>query len=233
MFSSAAQVPEFTFAHVCMRLQNKDYQNFKTAIFFSLGIAGVLAVFVLIYGKQQSFLMVNGRYSIEADYFFNYVTYLGDGIIWVPLFVYVLFFKRDFFLPVLVALIVCTILTHLGKQYLFAGAPRPLLLLKDLARAVPLMKGHDNYVNSFPSGHTSTAYTFALLLAYLVRRKFVAFVFPLVAFLVGYSRVYLAQHFVTDVLAGTVIGILSAYVGVLVYDALQRKKKKKEANSSP
>lgn len=216
-----------------MRLQNSEYKYFRLAVFFSLGIAVVLALFVLLYGKQQSFLMVNGRYSTEADYFFNYVTYLGDGIIWVPLFVYVLLFKRNFFLPVLVALAVCTLFTSAGKQVLFAGAPRPLRLLKDLARAVPLMKGHDNYVNSFPSGHTSTAFTFSLLLAYLVRRKFVAFVFPLIALLVGYSRVYLAQHFVTDVLAGTLIGALSAWVGLLVYDALQRKKRTKEAETSP
>jgi membrane-associated phospholipid phosphatase len=215
-----------------MRLQNKDYQNFRMAVLFSLSIAFVLAVFVAIYGKDKSFLMINGHYSPQADYFFNYVTYLGDGLIWVPLFLYVIAFKRDFFLALLSALIICTLLTHFGKRVIFADEPRPLRMLHDLARAVPLMAGRDAYVNSFPSGHTSTAFTFALLLAYLVRRKFVIFVFPLIAFLVGYSRVYLAQHFVTDVLAGCIIGIFSSYLALVIDDAWQKRKRKKEAQVS-
>src|SRR6476661_3718785 len=134
-----------------MRLQHEQYRHFRLAIFFSLGIAILLAVFVAIYGKDQSFLMINGHYSTEADYFFNYVTYLGDGLIWIPLFVYVLAYKRDFFIAVVAALLICTLLTHLGKRVIFADEPRPLRVLHDLARAVPLMAGRDNYVNSFPS----------------------------------------------------------------------------------
>ena len=215
-----------------MRLQHEQFQHFRLAVFFSLGIALLLALFVAVYGKDRSFLMINGHYSTEADYFFNYVTYLGDGLIWIPLFVYVLAYKRDFFIAVLAALLICTLLTHLGKRVIFADEPRPLRLLGNLARAVPLMAGRDNYVNSFPSGHTSTAFTFALLLAFIVRRRFAIFVFPLIAFLVGYSRVYLAQHFVTDVLAGTVIGIVSSYLSLVLYDAYRRKKMQKEREAS-
>lgn len=216
-----------------MRLQSKEYQHFRTAIIFCLIIAFVLAVFVAIYGKDKSFLVINGHYSLRADYFFNYVTYLGDGLIWVPLFLYVLLFKRDFFIAVLVALVICTLITYGFKRIIFADDPRPLRLLHGLARAVPIMEGRDNYINSFPSGHTSTAFTFALLLAFLVRRNFAQFVFPLIAFIVGYSRVYLAQHFVTDVLAGIVVGIVSSYLAIVVYDAFQRKKIAKEAEASP
>jgi membrane-associated phospholipid phosphatase len=216
-----------------MKLQSKEYQYFRMAILFSLILALLLAVFVFINGKDQSFLMINGRYSTKADYFFNYVTFLGDGLIWVPIFLYVLIFKRDFFLAVLAALIICTVLTHFGKRVIFVNEPRPLRLLEDMARAVPLMKGRDSYVNSFPSGHTSTAFTFALLLPYLVRRKFAVFVFPLIAFLVGYSRVYLAQHFATDVVAGIVVGIVSSYLALVIHDRYQKKKKQKELQSGP
>jgi membrane-associated phospholipid phosphatase len=216
-----------------MKLQSKEYQYFRMAILFSLILALLLAVFVFINGKDQSFLMINGRYSTKADYFFNYVTFLGDGLIWVPIFLYVLIFNRDFFVAVLAALVICTVLTHFGKRVIFAEEPRPLRLLEDMARAVPLMKGRDSYVNSFPSGHTSTAFTFALLLPYLVRRKFAVFVFPLIAFLVGYSRVYLAQHFATDVVAGIVVGIVSSYLALVIHDRYQKKKKQKELQSGP
>jgi membrane-associated phospholipid phosphatase len=215
-----------------MRLQSKEYKGFRTAVLFSVVIALLLAIFVAIYGKDKSFLMINGHHSRQADYFFNYITYLGDGLIWVPLFLYVLIYKRDFLIPLLSALLICTLITHGFKRIIFADEPRPLRLMQDIARAVPLMTGRDNYSNSFPSGHTSTAFTFALLLAYLVRRKFAIYVFPLLAFLVGYSRVYLAQHFVTDVLAGTIIGILSSYLALVIYDAWRKKNKAEQPQPS-
>ena len=215
-----------------MRLQSKEYQMFRTAIVFCVVLALLLALFVGFFGKKESFLMINGHYSPQADYFFNYVTYLGDGLIWIPLFLYVLIFKRDFFIAVVAALIICTLITHFGKRVIFAGEARPLRLMNEVARAVPLMAGRDSYSNSFPSGHTSTAFTFALLLSFFIHRKFAVIVFPLLAFLVGYSRVYLAQHFVTDVLAGMIIGIVSSYLSLVIYDAYQKKKKRQQAGVS-
>ena len=215
-----------------MRLQHEEYKHFKLAIFFSLLLTLIVGVFVAIYGKDKSFLVINGTYSEETDYFFNYVTFLGDGLLWVPLFLYVLIYKRDFFIAVLSALIICTVITHVFKRVIFIDEPRPLRLLQDLARAVPIVK-QNNYVNSFPSGHTSTAFTFALLLAFIVRRKFAIYVFPLIAFVVGYSRVYLAQHFVTDVLAGMVVGIISSYLSLVIYEYFRKKKRESQTETSP
>ncbi len=214
-----------------MRLPRKEYNHFLQAVFFSLGVAFVLAVFVAIYGKNDSFLMINGHYSVQADYFFNGVTFLGEWLLWVPLFAYALFYNRDFFIAVLVALVVCTLITHLFKQVIYVGQPRPLRLLEGLARAVPIIKDN-RYVNSFPSGHTCTAFTTSLLLAFIIRRNWAPYVFTLIAFLVGYSRVYLAQHFVTDVLAGIFVGIVSSYLALLAYERFRKKKTELEAEPS-
>ena len=213
-----------------MRLKHEEYQHFRIACLFSLLIVFILAVFLAIYGKDKSFLVINGAYSPQADYFFNYVTFLGEWLLWVPLFAYALFYQRDFLIAVLIALAISTILTRLGKQVFFPGQPRPLIVLKDIARAVPILK-HNNYYDSFPSGHTSTAFTSALLLAFIIRRKFAMYVFPLIAFLVGYSRVYLAQHFVTDVLAGTIIGIVSSYLSLVIYEQFRKKKRPQQTSA--
>ncbi len=64
---------------------------------------------------------------------------------------------------------------------------------------------------SFPSGHTADAFAFAVALG-LVFPKWYFMIPALVwAGFVGYSRMCLGVHFPTDVLAGAMIGIASAY----------------------
>ena len=68
---------------------------------------------------------------------------------------------------------------------------------------------------SFPSGHATTAFATALLLAFWYPRQ--AGLFIGLAVLVGLSRVMLGAHFPSDVLAGAVLGsgvalVVHAYV---------------------
>jgi membrane-associated phospholipid phosphatase len=206
-------------------LQSTEYRHFRNAVIFSIVLAFLVALFLLIYGKENSFLVINKYNSPEFDYVFQFWTYLGDGVIWVPLFLYVILFKRDYFVAVLAALIICTVITHFLKRVIFEDELRPVLALgKEKIRIIEGFKPHTN--NSFPSGHTSTAFTLALLLAFIVKRNFWVYFFPVVAFFVGYSRVYLAQHFVTDAFAGMLIGIVSSYLSLLVYEQFRKKKQK-------
>lgn len=205
-------------------LQSTEYRHFRNAVLFTLALASVVSAFLLIYGKENSFLVINKLNSPEFDYVFKFWTYLGDGIIWIPLFVYVLVFKRDYLVSVLAALIICTALTQLLKRGVFWNDFRPIVVLANKVRVIPGY--YMNRAHSFPSGHTSTAFTLALLLASIVKRNFWVFVFPLIAFFVGYSRVYLAQHFVTDVLAGIFVGIVSAYLSLLVHEEYRKRKQK-------
>ncbi len=215
-----------------MKLQSKEYQHYRMAVIVCAALAFLVAGFIVVYGRQESFLLINSFNSPRTDYLFAYFTYLGDGIIWIPVFVYVLLYKRDFFVAVLASLIICSLITFLFKRVVFPDELRPLRALPDLARAVPLMKGKDAYLNSFPSGHTSTAFTLALMLSLIINKKWAAFFFPLVAFFVGYSRVYLAQHYVTDVLAGIVVGLVSSYLSILVYLHFKKKKQQSSKQSS-
>lgn len=204
-------------------LQSTEYRHFRNAVLFSLALALVVMIFLLVYGKENSFLVINKYNSPQFDYVFEYWTYLGEGIIWIPLFVYVFLFKRDYFIAVLTALIICTILTQFLKRVVFPNDFRPIVLLTDKVRVIP---GYFmNREHSFPSGHTSTAFTLALLCAFIIRGNFWMYFFPLVAFFVGYSRVYLAQHFVTDVLAGMFVGMVSSYLALLIYEQIRKRKK--------
>ena len=95
---------------------------------------------------------------------------------------------------------------------------------------LPLVQGVDLHCgNSFPSGHASTFFVFftccALLLAYnyknkkeksnhvtwlLITRSMLSLL--MLAVLGAYSRVYLSQHFLSDVCMGSIIGFTTPYL---------------------
>ncbi len=205
-----------------MSIQN-PHSYFRTAVAVSFILILTVAIFLFIYGKNGSFVIINGNYNVALDHLFQYVTVLGDGLIYIPIVLYCILFNRQFLVPVLAGIIICTLLTHLLKRVIFPDELRPFSLeaqniIIHKIEGVPMRRMH-----SFPSGHTSTAFTMALLLSSVMKKKIWAFVLPVIAFFVGYSRVYLAQHFATDVCAGMVIGIVSAYLSLLIYDAWRRK----------
>lgn len=63
---------------------------------------------------------------------------------------------------------------------------------------------------SFPSGHAVTAFALAFALSRVYPRY--ALLFYGLAGLVALSRVYLAKHFPSDVVAGAAIGILAGWI---------------------
>jgi membrane-associated phospholipid phosphatase len=66
--------------------------------------------------------------------------------------------------------------------------------------------------NAFPSGHTAASTAFFAALALTSWRIGLAFlVIPL---LISFSRMYVAAHHLSDVVGGTLIGLLAAYVVV-------------------
>ena len=65
---------------------------------------------------------------------------------------------------------------------------------------------------SFPSGHTSTAFALATSMSIQYKKWYVTIPAFAWATSVGYSRLYLGEHYPTDVFAGAIIGVGSAYL---------------------
>lgn len=191
----------------------------------SILLALVAGIFVWVNGKAGTFQIINGHHTPFLDTFFKYYTHAGDGIMWlVPLF-YCIFFKRKYLLMIMAGIIISTILSQFLKRVIYPEELRPVTFLSENFPVHVVDGVRMNRVHSFPSGHTSAAFTMALLASFMINKKIWAIVLPVLALLVGYSRVYLAQHFATDVLAGILVGIVSAYLSVLIGKRLQKKEK--------
>ena len=76
---------------------------------------------------------------------------------------------------------------------------------------------------SFPSGHTSTAFALATSLSIQYKKWYVIVPAFAWAISVGYSRMYLGEHYPTDVLAGATVGIGSAYLSEWLNKKLFKK----------
>jgi membrane-associated phospholipid phosphatase len=99
------------------------------------------------------------------------------------------------------------------KRVVFMNRLRPSAFFDHNQWAWHAVKGVElARYNSFPSGHTISAFAVFGLLALLDRRKNRGWLWAALGALVGYSRVYLFQHFVADAFAGSIIGTLSAVV---------------------
>lgn len=79
---------------------------------------------------------------------------------------------------------------------------------------------------SFPSAHTSLAFSTATSLSLSYQKWYVTVPAFAWATAVGYSRLYLGEHYPSDVFAGAAVGIAGAYVGHWLNKKLFVQKKK-------
>ena len=80
---------------------------------------------------------------------------------------------------------------------------------------------------SFPSGHTSLAFATAATISLQCKKWYITIPAYLWAGSVGYSRMYLGVHYFSDVSAGAIIGVGSAYLSHWVNRKLFLKKQSK------
>jgi len=167
----------------------------------------VFTVLIMCNEKADLHLWLTSFNCPFGDVFFHYYTYIGD---WVPFVVVagLLFYRYKIALFVLISQLASGLVSIIIKQTW--NEPRPILYFKEYFPKIQLhyISGeHMNYAHSFPSGHTITAFAFFLALSFFTKRPGLHFLYFVAALFVGYSRIYLSQHFAIDILAGSIIGV--------------------------
>ena len=181
----------------------------------------IVGLLQLLYTKEQLIRWVNEHNSAAADLFFKNVTFLGDGAFSVIVAIGLVLASWRYAILGIVSFLVSGGISSVLKHYVFSSALCPLKYFEHSTWEYRVIEGLDIHsYNSFPSGHSITAFAVFTLIALLDDRKGRSWFWLALAVLAAYSRVYLFQHFVEDVYAGSVIGVLSSllvYYGFMHY----------------
>lgn len=159
------------------------------------------------------YLVNNGTHNRLFDVVMPFLTEIDNwriplAVIWVGLLI---FGGKKGRIVALLAGVCLALSDQLSSSVLkpYFARTRPCNVLENVHLLVHCTKAF-----SFPSSHATNIFAQATLFAYTYR-KLTPVLIPL-AFLVGYSRVYVGVHFPFDVLFGAVLGVTCTAVVLLL-----------------
>ena len=135
----------------------------------------------------------------------------NGGFIWILISLILIFNKkyRTVGFLTLIAVLIDYLIGEFTMKNIVQRA-RPFVSHDAIKLIITAPKGY-----SFPSGHSGSSFAAATILSiYFKKGRYLFFIF---AFLIAFSRVYLGVHYFTDVLVGSVLGIIIALIVNLVY----------------
>lgn len=94
--------------------------------------------------------------------------------------------------------------------------------VKSIGKEATARYGEHSY--SFPSGHSQCAAAISTGVLAERRKWYLWILFGLNIILVPFSRLYLGQHYLTDVLFGVLIGILVTIIVYLIFEYIKREE---------
>ena len=177
---------------------------------------------ILTTTKLEQMQWINAHNNPWGDWFFYGATQMGEGWFWGAIIVLFLLISFGKALIMGVSLLLSTLISSSAKLYF--DTLRPIGFFEKQKLPWHFVDGVViNLHQSFPSGHTTTAFAIFMMLTLFAKHKNWGIFFVILAWLTGYSRTYLFQHFPIDVLAGAVIGVFSS---ILVYFILMKMYEK-------
>jgi membrane-associated phospholipid phosphatase len=190
------------------------------------------SIVLLIATKAEVSLWINGSWTPFLDYFVKLINNIGTtGFTFgVVAMLWALKGWRTA-LKGAICFFCVMLVTQFMKHVIFPGTPRPTLYFSLYFPQDPLrfLAGVQQLATeSFPSGHTSASFALATFFALYLPKKRLHWLLAILAFGVSYARIYMLQHFITDVYMGMWIGVL---VTTLVYYFYPKKWEKRDTKS--
>lgn len=161
------------------------------------------------------------------DKFMVTITSLGNmSIIWIAFIVIFLSTKeyKTMGKVMVLGFILNLIIVNLLLKNIFARV-RPFNIVNHADLLIPILKD-----GSFPSGHTSYAFTIFTIVLFMAKKKTLKVLTGILAVLIAFSRLYLYVHFPTDVIGGVIIGFILAILAMKIYFSKNIREKLANTN---
>lgn len=177
------------------------------------------------------FRLING--SWHHPFFDVLLPYWRSKYFWVPLYLFllsflVLNFKKKGILLLLGLALTLGLTDTLSSQIIKKTVRRPRPCQSEMLQAKVHLLVRCGSGFSFPSSHAANHFAIATFLALTLGKTFRKIKAPLYlwAASIAYAQVYVGLHYPFDVLAGTLLGIITGLVISLIFNNLELKNQK-------
>lgn len=170
-------------------------------------------------------LALNNDYSDFWDYFMY--SFSGKTT-WIPLYLSIIFvviqqWKKSAWIVILGLVLSIVIADQVASGILkeLIARPRPTHD-PEIAHQVVTVFGYTGGMFGFASSHAANSFALALLTALIFKNR--VYIFPIFLWAIAnsYSRIYLGVHYVGDILAGMLIGFISALIIFGLFKTLKK-----------
>jgi undecaprenyl-diphosphatase len=173
---------------------------------------------------KRLFLYLN---SLNTPWLDTIMLVITQTYVWVPLYLFLLFFILKDFRNDTWAPVVGIVLAIVFADQITSGLMKPIFERlrpshdPSLDGLVHTVDGYRGGMYGFASSHAANTFTVATFftLLFIQKRKWIIALFPW-AIIISYTRIYLGVHFPGDIIAGWSIGLLAAIGGFYIQKKL-------------
>lgn len=199
----------------------------NNSVFFSILLMYwlFLSAMLLMYGYNQSFLILNGLHRPYLNYPMFFITHLGDALLLTSVLTLILVRKNPALILYIIAMVIITgLFGQVLKHTVFDSFDRPLKVFEGVDAVVHTVAGYKMFHNSFPSGHSIVAAAaITSMIAVLRWNRLVQAIAAVAIVIISFTRIYIGVHFPGDVLLGSFIGASGALIFIRpIYQPLER-----------
>jgi membrane-associated phospholipid phosphatase len=194
-------------------------------LWIGLSFYFLMGSLILFFFEKGTFeLWINKQNNPFFDLIFKYGTHIGDGLFSGILALLIILFRWKIGIAAAISFALAGGISQFLKLVIFPIAPRPDHFFRNKHIILHYVEGvFINVNNSFPSGHTTTAFACFVFLSLWSATKSYTIIWLFLAAFVALSRVYLVQHFWIDTFFGALLG---SSISILVWFFAKKYDKK-------